>query len=134
MALTTPEVFTVASELLLLQVPPVVVVLKLVVKPAQTISVPVIPAGTALTVIVTEAEQPVASISVIVAVPGVTPRTIPVDDPIFTLLLLALHTPPDGVVFKVVDKPTQIASIPVIAAGFGLTVKVVVFIQPVLSA
>lgn len=54
-----PTVAVVAS--LLLHVPPVVVLLKVVTEPSQTLAVPVMPAGIAITVTVAVVLQPVAS-------------------------------------------------------------------------
>jgi hypothetical protein len=47
-----------------------------------------------------------------------------------TLLLLLVQVPPAGVEFKEVVKPTHTLLTPVIVVGFGLTVTVVVEIQP----
>ena len=60
-ALTTPVVPTVATRVLeLVHTPPAVASVKFVVDPAQTISVPVIVTGAALTVTVLAVEQPPA--------------------------------------------------------------------------
>ena len=60
---TTPDALTVAKAmLLLLQVPPVVVLLNVVVDPAQTVIVPVIAGGAEMTVIVFATAQPVDNI------------------------------------------------------------------------
>ena len=59
MPVTTPEVPTMAlAGILLDHVPPEVASLKDVVDPTQTVGVPVIMAGSALTVITADAEQP----------------------------------------------------------------------------
>ena len=50
-----------------------------------------------------------------------------------TPVLLLLHTPPLVASVSVVAKPTHTFVVPPIAAGFGLTVKLVIAIQPVLS-
>ena len=43
---------------------------------------------------------------------------------------LLVHVPPEVASLKVVVSPTQTAAVPVIAAGNGLTVTIVVAIQP----
>ncbi len=48
------------------------------------------------------------------AVPAVSPLTIPDDEPtVATAVLLLLHVPPVTAWFKVVDDPVQIAVLPV---------------------
>ena len=61
---TTPVVEpTVANPvLLLLQVPPPVISLNIVVEPVQTLAVPVMAAGNGLTVMIAVVIQPVASV------------------------------------------------------------------------
>ena len=67
----------------------------------------------------------------ITVMPGETPVTIPVTEPIVaTDVTLLLHVPPGVAQLKFVVEPTQVAPGPVIAAGSGLTVIVVVAIQP----
>jgi len=61
-------------------------------------------------------------------VPGVTPVTMPEEDPIVALPLLPLHVPPPASVKDIVD-PIQTLLGPVIFPGSGLTVTVVVAIQ-----
>jgi hypothetical protein len=64
---------------------------------------------------------------VIAAVPYETPITIPVEVPIVaTPVALLLHVPPDEVLESVTEEPIQTGIIPVIAAGNGFTVTVVV--------
>ncbi len=61
------------------------------------------------------------------------PVTVPVEEPmVATAVLLLLHTPPLVALVNVVVKPTHTLIVPPIAAGFGLTVKLVTAIQPVL--
>ena len=68
-----------------------------------------------------------------VTTPSVMPVTVPVEDPIVaTAVLLLLHTPPLVALVNVVVKPMHTFVVPPIAAGFGLTVKLVTAIQPVL--
>ena len=47
-------------------------------------------------------------------------------------VLLLLHTPPEVASVSVVVRPTHTFVVPPIAAGFGLTVKLVTAKQPVL--
>ena len=69
-----------------------------------------------------------------VTTPSVMPVTVPVEDPIVaTAVLLLLHTPPLVALVNVVVKPMHTFVVPPIAAGFGLTVKLVTAIQPVLN-
>ncbi len=69
-----------------------------------------------------------------VTTPSVMPVTVPVEDPIVaTAVLLLLQTPPLVALVNVVVKPTHTLVVPPIAAGFGLTVKLVTAIQPVLN-
>ena len=65
--------------------------------------------------------------------PPLTPVTTPVADILPFPGKLLLHTPPPGVEFKEVVKPTQTANdgLAVIAVGLGLIVTVVVVKQPV---
>ena len=70
----------------------------------------------------------------IVTAPEVTPFTVPVEEPMAAIaVLLLLHTPPEVASVNVVVKPTHTFVVPPIAAGFGLTVKLVTAIQPVLN-
>ena len=69
-----------------------------------------------------------------VTTPSVMPVTVPAEDPIVaTAVLLLLHTPPLVAFVRVVVNPTHTFVVPPIAAGFGLTVKLVTAIQPVLN-
>ena len=64
--------------------------------------------------------------------PEATPVKIPVDEPmVATAVLLLVHVPPPDVLLNVAVVPGHAVNVPVIAAGNGLTVKVVVLIQPV---
>jgi hypothetical protein len=67
-------------------------------------------------------------------VPKLTPVISPVDDPADTFKLLALHTPPVIASPNVITEPMQTADRPVIAAGTGFTVIVLVAVQPVTGA
>jgi len=62
-----------------------------------------------------------------IAVPAATPVTTPVLDPTDPIaVLLLLHVPPGVVELKTVVNPVQTVAVPVIAAGSGLTVMVIV--------
>ncbi len=66
-----------------------------------------------------------------VLLPAVTPVTLPDVELTVALLLLLVHVPPVTASASVVLRAVQTLVIPVIAAGTGLTVNDVVFIQPV---
>ena len=63
--------------------------------------------------------------------PAVTPVTLPDVELTVALPLLLVHVPPVMASLSVVLRVVQTLVIPVIAAGTGLTVNDVVFIQPV---
>ncbi len=119
-------------EVLLLQVPPLVVVLNIVDEPAQTAPIPVIAAGDGITVITFVTMQPVPSEYVIVTVPAATPVTSPlVLLTVARAVLLLLHKPPVGLEASVIIAPVQTVPAPVIAVGAVLTFTVVVTEQVV---
>ena len=65
------------------------------------------------------------------AVPVLTPVTMPVDAPTVALAaLLLVHVPPPGVDVSVVDVPIQAVSVPPIAPGAAATVTTRVDAQP----
>ena len=69
----------------------------------------------------------------IVTVPGVTPVTTPLIEPIVADGLLLVHNPPVIASLNASVPPTHtVAGPPVIAGGIGLTVTVCVAAQPVL--
>ena len=69
-----------------------------------------------------------------VTIPEVTPVTVPEVEPmVATPVLLLVQLPPEVASVNVVVKPTHTFVVPPIAAGFGLTVKLVTAIQPVLN-
>jgi len=75
--------------------------------------------------------QPVANVYVIGAVPGDTPNTTPVDEPIVATPVAPLvHVPPPGEENKVVLCPVHILERPVIADGSGSTVTVTLTKHP----
>jgi hypothetical protein len=119
---------------LLLQVPPALALLNVIVEPTQTLARPVIGAGNGLTVTVVVVIQPVTvAVNVIV----ITPALIPESTPVVALMLptagaLLLHVPPPVVKFsKVIVPPTQTWVGPVMAAGSGCTVTTAVLRQVV---
>ena len=131
MPVTTPEDEpTVAVEvLLLLQEPPETDSIKVVVRPAHTVVVPVIAAGTAFTVIAVVRVQPEPIEYEIVAVPVPIPVTTPVPEPMVpTAVLLLVHVPPAVASLKVVVSPTHAVVVPVMAE-IGPTVTVLVTLQ-----
>ena len=66
-----------------------------------------------------------------VAMPPLTPETMPVPPPTVAMPVLPLvHVPPAGVQFNVVFAPEQTDAVPVIAPGVVLTVTACVAVQP----
>ena len=115
----------------LLQEPPVVASVSNVVKPAQTLAVPVIEAGKGLTVTLVVVIQPVGKVYEMVTVPADTPVTTPVPEPTVALLvLLLLQVPPVVASVNAVVKPAHTLVVPVIEAGNGFTVTVIVGVLP----
>ncbi len=103
--------------------PPLLLLLKLVVEPAQTIWVPLIADGNGLTVTVFVSIQPVGNVYVMFAVPALIPVTFP--DPLTDALpLLLLHVPPVVASVRFVVKPAHTADVPVILAGIGFILTV----------
>jgi hypothetical protein len=67
-----------------------------------------------------------------VAVPAVTPLTVPEPEPIVaTALLLLAHAPDGDALASVVVDATHTVGVPVMVAGNGLTVNTDVVVQPV---
>jgi hypothetical protein len=64
-------------------------------------------------------------------VPAVTPVTTPPAVMVATAGVALLHVPPAVTLLKVVVEPMQTLVVPVMAAGSGLTVTVVVTAHPV---
>jgi len=92
--------------LLLLQLPPVVALLSVVVRPSQTLIVPVIEASGGSTVNVNVVIQPVAKVYVMVVVPTRTPVTMPLLVPmVATEMSLLLQEPPVVASLSVVESP-----------------------------
>ena len=130
-AVTTPvEDPIVTADPLAVHVPPDVVLLSVVVAPAHIASEPRIEAGCVLTVTPIVVLQPPA-VYVIVKTPLVEPVTIPDNEPIgkFAELLL-LQVPPPVRSLSVVVEPLHICWLPSMAPGAGLSVSVLVTVQP----
>jgi hypothetical protein len=112
----------------LLQVPPGVASARLVVARLQIASVPVIAAGCVFTVTVaTETHEPIAYD--ITEVPAVTPVTTPAADTVATAGVVDVHVPPATPSESDVVEPAHTVSVPVIAPGAELTVRVAVEAQ-----
>jgi hypothetical protein len=121
---TTPALLTVATAaLLLLQAPPEIELLRLAVEPAHKIAEPLIADGAVLTVIVFVTIQLVPVEYVIVALPALTPLTMPLTtSTVATDVLLLLHVPPVDVLVSAIVEPAQTVLLPPIAAGAAFTV------------
>ena len=103
--LTIPDdVPTVATAvLLLLHVPPIALLLNVVVDDWHTVIVPVIDPASGVTLTGLVAAEPQPVLYVIVAVPPLTPLTMPDDVPtVATAVLLLLHVPPIALLLNVV--------------------------------
>ena len=131
---TTPvEPTDACNELLLLQLPPGVPSVRLIVEPTHTEADPPIDAGDVLTVTTAEFVQPVdVCVKVILVVPGVKPLTTPVDAPIVAVPgvpLTQVPAPDDSV--KVLVAPVHESNVPPNAAGVGFTVATTELLHPV---
>ena len=102
-----------------------------VVKPTHTFVVPVITAGKGLTVTVVVTKHPVGKVYDITEVPPDTPVTTPTALIVATAGVALLHVPPAVASARVVVEAWHTVVVPVITAGNGLTVTVVVTKQPV---
>jgi hypothetical protein len=114
-------------------VPPVLVVLSVVVVPTQALSVPVIAAGSGLTVTTLVNWQPPAPIVYVTShVPADIPLTTPEPRPMVAIPGQAtLHVPPAGEPTAVVVDPAHTCNVPVMAVGSGLMSTTVERWQPV---
>lgn len=130
---TTPAPETVPTAVLeLLHAPPDVAHASVVVCPTQTVVVPVIEDGFALTVTTAVAWQPADELTTMVAVPAATPVTMPLLPPTVAMPVARLLQVTPGVAQEsVVVCVTHTASKPVMAAGFGFTVTVAMATHPV---
>ena len=110
--------------LLLVQVPSGVASLRLVVRPKQTFRLPAIDNGNGLTVTVVAIRQPVGNMYAILAFPAVRP---PIKQPSVPMLAvpsaLLLQKPPGVASDKQSCRPLHTGTLPVIGAGRGLTVR-----------
>jgi len=109
---------------LLVQVPPDVASVNVADEPEHNVVVPDIAAGSALMVIIVVTRQP--ALYDIVAVPALTPVTIPLAEPIVARPVLLAQVPPVNESVSVIVEPTQTAAGPPMAEGSGTTVSVVV--------
>jgi hypothetical protein len=122
-----------ARDVVLLQIPPPVALPNVEVCPKHTFSEPVI-ALKGLTVTFAVVKQPVPIVYDMVTIPGVTPDTIPEAEPTLPMTSFPLlHVPPVVALNKVVVSPWQTLAMPVMFAGSGFTVTILVAIQPVPS-
>ena len=116
----------------LVHVPPGVASVSAVVEATHTDSEPVIGGSDEVTVITTERVQPDGIVYTTVDVPAVRPLTRPVVDPtVATVVLLLLQAPPRTDSLKLIVAPSHTEFGPVIVAGSGFTVTIVVAVQPV---
>jgi hypothetical protein len=124
--------FTVAVAVaLLLQVPPMVRSVSGMELPLHTVPAPVMAAGDGITVIAFVTVQPVPNEYIMVVVPADTPVTTPVSEPIAAAVLLLSHQPPGTRSVSVVLAPAHTVAAPLMGAGAGLTVTILVVLQPV---
>jgi hypothetical protein len=126
---TVPPTTVATEPLLLVQPPPGIPSLSSVVNPTHTWVVPVIGPGAGLTVKPNVLLHPVPNEYEIIAVPALTPVTVPVNTEA-TAALLVPHTPPEDPSDKKVVAPTHMLLVPLIGPGLGLTVTVATAIQP----
>jgi hypothetical protein len=123
MPVNTPEEFTVAWAVLLLDhVPPVVDDASVALAPTHAVVVPVSDAGTEFTVTNVLAAQLVGNVYTTVAKPAVSPVTNPVEVPTFIEELTLLQLPPPAASVSNIDEPTHTGTEPRIVAGNGFTV------------
>jgi hypothetical protein len=117
--------------------PPVVVFDKVVCEPAHTVAVPAIDEGSAFTVTIVVAAQPVDNVYVIATVPAFTPVATPPVVIVAVEVLPLAHVPPVVVLLNEIVEPAHTDVVPVIAAGNAFTVTTFVAAvvpQPVLIA
>ena len=132
-AVTFPELEPMVAKLvlLLLHEPPPVASLRVTEEvPAQAVDGPEIVAGKGFTVTTVFATHPFVLVNVIFAVPANPPAMIPVALLIFATETLLLDHVPALASLSVEGDPEQKVVRPVIAGGSGLTVIVVVTVQP----
>jgi hypothetical protein len=125
-----PALIVPTAVLLLAHVPPAGLLLNRVHWFTHTEPAPAIAAGKALTVMVCTLLQPVPRVYVILVVPAATTHTTPVVFTVPTATLLLAHVPPPLVEARVMQLPSHTCVGPVSAVGTGLTVIMVVAVQP----
>jgi hypothetical protein len=119
----------------LVHVPPGIELLNVMLDPTHTSVRPLIAVGTAVTVTVSTAIQPVvADVNVMTEVPAVTPLTTALlDGPgaiVATVVVVLVHVPPPAIIFvSVVEAPAHTVSVPVMGGGGALTFIVMVLLQ-----
>lgn len=129
-----PALTTVATAVAPLFQNPVGLLLSTVCEPLHTVSVPVMAAGSAFTVIVCTLKQPVPTVYVTTAVPAAIPVTTPVVALMLALDgLLMLQLPPAIGWLITVVLPTHTCGVPLTTAGRVMTVTVSVVLQPLPS-
>src|SRR4051812_13354161 len=89
LTMPVPEPIVAISGLLLVHIPPVLLLLKVVVRPTHTTGIPVLAGGDRLTVTVVVARQ-LPTVYVISVVPAVRPDSTPVVEPIVATAVLLL--------------------------------------------
>jgi hypothetical protein len=127
--LTTPVVLTEpVAGALLLQEPPGVPLVSVIVEPWHTCDGPAMAAGTALTVTNVEVVQPVPIEYLTDTTPCAVPVTIPDKDPTKPKeeAGVMLQVPPPTRLLRGVVAPTHTCGVPPMADGPALTVTVVV--------
>lgn len=126
-----PDTAVAIPVLALLQLPPVVASLKIVVEPVQTVGAPVAAGGNPLIVMVCVAAQPVPTVYEISTLPADIPVTFPLTASTVAVPVPSLlQEPPVVTSATMVVEPAQSTVDPLIAKGVGLTVRVVAVLQP----
>ena len=111
--------------------PPDGPLVRLVAKPAHTVSEPLIGVGFALTFIGHVAIQLVGSTYDMITEPAAIPFTTPLASTVAIAVLLLTQVPPGVALLSTVIAPSHTFIRPVIGDGSGLTVKLCERIQPV---
>ena len=120
----------IATEVLpLSHVPPPLASVKVADTPEHTSAGIEMAAGSGFTVIILVTGLQDNVVYDIVVVPKATPVTTPVAEMVAAAVLLLVHAPPAVVFARVIVVPGQTVDGPVIAAGIGLTLTMVVAVQ-----
>lgn len=119
--------------LLLVQLPPLIASLSVMVVATHSADAPIIAVGEGLTVTVVVVTQPVGNVYTIVVEPRLPPVTIPVVRPMVATVVALLVQVPPPLFDSVMLAPIHTAEAPDMADGSGLTVNVLVIAQPVPS-